>query len=73
MSLHDRGDDVRLDSGPPASGILDGSGFRRRAWLAGALVLLMLIAVRLIMSELSANRREEAIATDVERLVASVE
>jgi PAS domain S-box-containing protein len=54
------------------AGLLYGVGFRRGAWVVGAAVLLMVVASRLIIADMGAARREEAIAADVDTLVATV-
>jgi PAS domain S-box-containing protein len=64
--------DVQLAPDQAPDGIGGGVAFRRRAWAIGALVLLALVAVRLVMAEMSADRRQEAIAADLDRLAASV-
>jgi two-component system sensor histidine kinase/response regulator len=51
---------------------IDGRTFRRRAWFVGVVVLVVLLVVRLVMCELAADRREQLISEELERVAASV-
>jgi PAS domain S-box-containing protein len=63
---------VRLDSDSPDGRPLDRTAFRRRTWIAGALAILALVVVALVMAHMSADRREDAIADRLDRLVTTV-
>ena len=51
---------------------MDGRSFRRRAWVVGAVATVILLGVRLVMCDLAANRREQLIAAELERIAAGV-
>jgi PAS domain S-box-containing protein len=56
-----------VESGSTA--VLDAPAFRWRAWGAGVVALVALIAVRLVMCQLAADRREQMIGEDLGRVI----
>ena len=72
LSLPRRRRHVRVAAHHVPDDIVGDVTFRRRVWAIGALVLLTLVAIRLIMAHMSADRREQTIAADLDRLATSV-
>src|SRR5689334_6440481 len=58
--------------GEPSTVALDTRAFRRRAIAIGVLVTAVLLGVRFIMCNAAADRREQQIHDDLERLAAGV-
>ncbi len=52
--------------------VIDPAGFRRRAWFTGLVVLVVMLLLRMLMSNLAANRREQFVDVELERVAASV-
>ena len=52
-----------------STAVLDAPAFRWRAWSAGAVALVALVAVRLVMCQLAADRREQVIGEDLGRVI----